>query len=161
MRLTRASHYALIALTHMAQQAGPTANPIASHEIAKARNIPMRFLLKVLKPLVDNGILFSHKGPTGGYVLAHSPSQITLLQIVESVDGKIRGEVPDPWPGNPDEGVLPDPVAEKSNVPVNARLLDVSKKCAQAIKDQLRSVRLSELAAPKESRRAKKADPGP
>ena len=50
MRLTRASHYALIALTHMAQQPEPTKTAVASHEIATARNIPMRFLLKVNIP---------------------------------------------------------------------------------------------------------------
>jgi Rrf2 family protein len=152
MRLTRASHYALIALTHMAQQPDPTRNAIASHGIAKARNIPMRFLLKVLKPLVDKGVLHSHKGPTGGYLLAHQPSEITLLQIIEAVDGKIEGKIPGPWAGNPKQEIYPNPAAEKTNVPVNNKLLALCRLNAEAIKEQLRKVRLSDLAVRKESR---------
>ena len=154
MRLTRASHYALIALTHMAQQPEPTKKAVASHEIAKARNIPMRFLLKVLQPLVEEGVLRSLKGPTGGYVLRHQPSEISLLDIIEAVDGSIKGEVPGPWEGNPNAKppVLPDAAAEKTNVPVNNKLLAICKQNAEAVKDHLKKVRLSELAARKESR---------
>jgi Rrf2 family protein len=152
MKLTRASHYALIALAHMAQQPDPTRNAIASHGIAKARNIPMRFLLKVLKPLVDKGVLHSHKGPTGGYVLAHPPADITLLQIIEAVDGKIEGKIPGPWKGNLKMKIFPDATAEKANVPVNNKLLALCRQNAEALKEQLREVRLSDLAVARKER---------
>lgn len=157
MRLTRASHYALIALAHMAQQPEPTKTAIASHGIAKARNIPMRFLLKVLKPLVDEGVLHSHKGPTGGYVLAHPPSEITLLQIIEAVDGEIEGEIPCPYAGDPKKKIYPNMTAEKNNVPVNNKLRALCRHNAEALKEQLSQVRLSDLAVTRKSARAKVA----
>src|SRR2546423_4471301 len=93
MKLTRASSYALHAVAYMAAQKQQD-KPVASHHIARARGIPERFLLKVLKPLVSARVLSSVKGPNGGYRLAKPPTQITLLEILEAVDGPIRGVVP-------------------------------------------------------------------
>jgi Rrf2 family protein len=89
MRLTRASSYALHAMVHIA--AHKLTVPVASHEIAHAHKIPERFLLKVLKPLVSAGLLHSVKGPHGGYSLAKAPKEITMLDVVEAVEGPIRG----------------------------------------------------------------------
>src|SRR2546421_1168295 len=92
MKLTRASSYALHAMTYMASQ--KQNQPIASHLVAQARGIPERFLLKVLKPLVSARLLTSVKGPNGGYRLARSPSEISMLDVVEAVDGPVRGHAP-------------------------------------------------------------------
>src|SRR5437588_7469747 len=91
MKLTRASSYALHAVVFMAAQKQPN-KPVASHNIAKARGIPERFLLKVLKPLVSARLLMSIKGPNGGYRLARAANEITLLEVVEAVDGPIQGQ---------------------------------------------------------------------
>jgi Rrf2 family protein len=96
MRLTRASSYALHAVLFMASQ--KIDKPMASHKIAEARKIPERFLLKVLKPLVSARILTSVKGPNGGYRLAKTAAKISVLDIIEIVDGPIRAAVPD-WNG--------------------------------------------------------------
>src|SRR5438270_8078487 len=93
MKLTRASSYALHAVAYMATQKQQD-KPVASHNIAHARGIPERFLLKVLKPLVSARVLLSIKGPNGGYRLAKSPSQISMLEVLEAVDGPIRGQAP-------------------------------------------------------------------
>src|ERR1051325_7336184 len=92
MKLTRASSYALHAVAYMAAQKHH--EPVASHHIAQARGIPERFLLKVLKPLVSSRVLHSIKGPNGGYRLARPASEISFLDVVESVDGPIRGQAP-------------------------------------------------------------------
>src|SRR6516165_12671298 len=92
MKLTRASSYALQALVHLVDQ--PPERPVASHVIAQARGIPERFLLKVLKPLVSAQILLSIKGPNGGYRLARQANEINMLEILEAVDGPIRGNSP-------------------------------------------------------------------
>src|SRR5262245_60443489 len=92
MKLTRASSYALHAVAYMAAQ--KKADPVASHVIAQDRGIPERFLLKVLKPLVSAQILLSIKGPNGGYRLARAANDITMLEVVEAVDGPIRGYAP-------------------------------------------------------------------
>jgi Rrf2 family protein len=92
MKLTRASNYALHALEYMAARGLDT--PVPSHHIARARGIPEGFLLKLLKPLVSARVLRSLKGPNGGYRLARPASKITLLEVVEAVDGPIRGLAP-------------------------------------------------------------------
>src|SRR6476660_8276990 len=92
MKLTRASTYATHALVFMAQQKHQ--NPIASHKIAHERGIPERFLLKVLKPLVSARVLLSIKGPNGGYRLARPAADISMLEVLEAVDGPIRGHAP-------------------------------------------------------------------
>src|SRR4051794_15527683 len=91
MKLTHASSYALHAVVFLASQ--KENRPVASHQIAKARGIPERFLLKVLKPLVSARVLASIKGPNGGYRLARSANEMTMLEIVEAVDGPLNGRV--------------------------------------------------------------------
>src|SRR5881394_3883336 len=86
MKLSRASSYALHALAFMAGEKDNT-RPVASHHIAAARGIPDRFLLKILKPLVSARVLFSVKGPHGGYRLARKAEEISLLDVLEAVDG--------------------------------------------------------------------------
>src|SRR2546425_9487608 len=92
MKLSRASSYALQAVAFMA--AKKSEEPVASHIIAQARGIPERFLLKVLKPLVSARVLRSVKGPNGGYQLAKAPAQITMLEVLEAVEGPMRGHAP-------------------------------------------------------------------
>jgi Rrf2 family protein len=92
MKLSRMSTYALQAVAAMAQL--PDDQPIASHLVARTNGIPERFLLKILLPLVKAGLLHSLKGPNGGYRLIKAPAKITVLEILEAVDGPLRGQVP-------------------------------------------------------------------
>ena len=131
MRLTRASSYALHAVAYMAAQ--KQNRPIASHLIARARGIPERFLLKVLKPLVSARLLHSIKGPNGGYRLARSASDISMLEVVEAVDGPIRGQAP--LSQTQGDGAL------------DRRLETICNQSAEQLRKQLHKVRLSELAS--------------
>jgi len=130
MKLTRASSYALHAVSFMAGQKKDS--PVASHNIAQARGIPERFLLKVLKPLVSAQILHSIKGPNGGYRLARPANHVTMLEVVEAVDGPIRGNAPmnHDYPGNS----------------VNKRLDQVANQVADQVRKQLSRVKVSDLA---------------
>jgi Rrf2 family protein len=92
MKLSRMCGYAVRALVHLAGE--EPGCPVASHTIAQAKGLPERFLLKALLPLVKARILLSVKGPNGGYRLARSAKDITLLEIVEAVDGQVRGDAP-------------------------------------------------------------------
>ncbi len=60
---------------------------IVSDEIAKNLNIPKEFISKILQSLTESGIINSRKGRVGGFTLGKSPDQITLLDIVEAIDG--------------------------------------------------------------------------
>jgi Rrf2 family protein len=130
MKLTRASSYALHAVDYMARQGEK--KPVASHHIAEARGIPERFLLKVLKPLVSAQVLQSVKGPNGGYRLAKPASKISMLEIVEAVDGPIRGQAP---------------FAEARQNGLNPRLEAICSRAADQLRRQLDKVRLSDLAS--------------
>jgi Rrf2 family protein len=136
VKLSRASSYALHAVEYMAAQtAEKREHPVASHHIAAARKIPDRFLLKVLKPLVSARILQSLKGPNGGYRLARPANKITLLEVVEAVDGQIRGYAPLAEEGR-DQGSAGD---------LDSRLEAVCEKAAGELRKQLGKVRLSDL----------------
>ena len=131
MRLTRASSYALHAVTYMAAQ--KQNRPIASHHIAEAQGIPERFLLKVLKPLVSARVLHSIKGPNGGYRLARRPADISMLDVVEAVDGPIRGQAP---------------LAQtESNGRLDRRLERICNTTAEHLRDYLQKISISQLAA--------------
>jgi Rrf2 family transcriptional regulator, iron-sulfur cluster assembly transcription factor len=90
MHLTSASRYAVQALVHLARQ--PPGAWGRARDIAGAEGLPDTFLGKVLAQLVKAGLARSVKGPNGGYSLARAPAEITLLDIIEAVDGPIRGE---------------------------------------------------------------------
>ncbi len=60
---------------------------IVSDEIAKNLDIPKEFVSKILQNLTESGIINSRKGRVGGFTLGKSPDQITLLDIVEAIDG--------------------------------------------------------------------------
>ena len=132
MRLTRASSYALHAVAHMATEGED--KPVASHHIARARGIPERFLLKVLKPLVSARVLRSVKGPNGGYRLARPASKITLLEVIEAVDGPIRGVAP---------------LSGESQDVLDNRLEAICNQAADQMRRHLGKVRLSELSGGK------------
>ncbi len=61
--------------------------------MARVHKLPERFLLKILKPMVSAGLLYSVKGPHGGYRLAKPAAQISLLDVIEAVEGPIRGRL--------------------------------------------------------------------
>ncbi len=133
MKLSRASSYALHALAFMAQQK-ENSKPMASHHIAAARSIPERVLLKSLKPLAAARVLLSVRGPSGGYRLAKPAEEISMLEIIEAVDGPIRGHTP---------------FVEETNKSLNHKLDAICNKSAEAIRGQLEKVSLAELAAGK------------
>jgi len=63
---------------------------VTAQEIARREKVPLRFLLKIMRSLVEAGIVKSVRGVTGGYALARPPGKITLLDVVEAVEGPVR-----------------------------------------------------------------------
>ncbi|NBC65716.1 MAG: Rrf2 family transcriptional regulator [Bacteroidetes bacterium] len=55
--------------------------------IAKEQDIPKHFLSKILQMLVKNKLLVSMKGPTGGFNLSRPASKITLIEVIDAIDG--------------------------------------------------------------------------
>jgi Rrf2 family protein len=129
MMLSRAAAYALHALAYIARQAPD--RPVRSAVIAAAEGAPPAYLKKVLEGLAVARILRAAKGPTGGYRLARPLRAVTLLEVVEAVDGPLRGEAP--LTGTKGAGRL------------DARLAEVCQEAAGLVRGRLGKVRLSEL----------------
>jgi Rrf2 family protein len=81
------SRSAIIALTELARrgQGGPV--PIV--EISEARDIPLHVLEQLFSALRRTGILASQRGVKGGYSFLRPPAEVTLLEVVETVDGRL------------------------------------------------------------------------
>jgi Rrf2 family protein len=131
MKLTRSSAYALAAMACLARQGGGALVP--SHALAaQASQIPERFLLKLLLPLVGAGILRSVRGPGGGYRLARPAAAISVLDVVQAVDGPLRGEVPEVGHG---------PAAA-----LDRRLRAACEEAARLTRERLARTSIAELA---------------
>jgi Rrf2 family protein len=84
MKLTRSVGYAVGILLRVDSAGGD--EPMTADAISKGCRFPPRFLYRVLRRMVDAGLLDGISGPRGGYTLAKKPGQIRLLDIVEAVD---------------------------------------------------------------------------
>lgn len=85
--LTAKGKYSLKALAHLAALApGQTTQAI---DIAEANNIPKKFLDAILGELRNAGIVYSRKGPGGGYRLARAPSEIKIGHVIRTIDGPL------------------------------------------------------------------------
>jgi Rrf2 family protein len=88
MQITRQADYAVRAVLHLAR-AGNTERS-ATSAIAKEQNIPPSFLAKIISQLSIAGLLHTSRGARGGVTLAREPKEITLLEVVEAIDGPIQ-----------------------------------------------------------------------
>jgi len=84
MIYSKACEYAIRALTYLARHFDRSC---LVKEISNHEEIPHYFLGKILQSLARDGLLKSAKGPGGGFKLAKSPEELTLLEIKEAVDG--------------------------------------------------------------------------
>ncbi len=85
MRITLESDYALRILTAMAGYSGVT----DAKTISNDTSVTQRFTLKILHKLVQGDLVQSYKGVNGGYKLKALPSEITLKNVIELIDGPI------------------------------------------------------------------------
>lgn len=91
MKLSRTVAYALQATLQLAQAKSGT--PVPCSQLAASGRMPERFLLQVLRSLVTHGILQSTRGVEGGYTLERRPEDITLLEVIEAIDGPMGSAV--------------------------------------------------------------------
>lgn len=87
MKLSRSTEYALLAVETIARHA--PYDTMTVKRMAQEHQLPMGYLQKVLQQLVRANILESLRGPQGGFVLAKSVDKITLLEIIEAVEGPL------------------------------------------------------------------------
>jgi Rrf2 family transcriptional regulator, cysteine metabolism repressor len=90
LAITSKSPYAVRALTELARVGG--AGPVPIGEIAKRREIPVQFLEGMFATLRRAGILHSQRGVKGGYTFAREPGEVTVLEVVEALEGSLDAE---------------------------------------------------------------------
>jgi Rrf2 family protein len=118
LAITSKSPYAVRALTELARVGG--AGPVPIGEIAKRRDIPVQFLEGMFATLRRAGILHSQRGVKGGYTFAREPGQVTVLEVVEALEGSLDAEA-----------AGADPLWAEA---------------VEALKDKLRSVTIADVA---------------
>ncbi|HZZ27619.1 MAG TPA: Rrf2 family transcriptional regulator [Pirellulales bacterium] len=92
MKLSRTVGYALQATLQLAEAKSGT--PIPCSQLAAQGKMPERFLLQILRNLVTHGILHSTRGVDGGYTLKRKPEEISLLDLIEAIDGPVFAHAP-------------------------------------------------------------------
>jgi Rrf2 family protein len=94
--ITTKSPYAVRALTELARRGQGAPVPIG--EIARAREIPVQFLEGLFATLRRAGILQSQRGVKGGYNFAKPPGEVTVLEVVELLEGELGADAADAGP---------------------------------------------------------------
>jgi Rrf2 family transcriptional regulator, cysteine metabolism repressor len=87
LKLSKKTDYALMAVQYMASKNSDRA--VNTKEIAEEYRIPVELLAKVLQKLGKKGVVVSQNGPKGGYLLAKSPSDISVLSIIQAIEGHV------------------------------------------------------------------------
>jgi Rrf2 family protein len=117
LSITTKSPYALRALTELSRMAASAPVPIG--ELARRRDIPVQFLEQLFAVLRRAGILRSQRGVKGGYAFARDPSTVTVLEVVELLDGPL---------GAAAEGIFSEAAAAARAVLANATIADVVER---------------------------------
>src|SRR5580658_10153512 len=115
--ITSKSPYAVMALAELGRSSG--AHPVPIGELAKRRDVPVQFLEQLFAVLRRGGIISSHRGVKGGYRFAREPSTVTVLEIVELLDGPL---------GRDAHGVFADAAAAARRSLASVTIADVIER---------------------------------
>ncbi|MGA8365274.1 MAG: Rrf2 family transcriptional regulator [Solirubrobacteraceae bacterium] len=115
--ITSKSPYAVLALAELGHMAG--SDPVPIGELARRREVPVQFLEQLFAVLRRAGIISSQRGVKGGYRFAREPASITVLEIVELLDGPL---------GRDAEGVFADAAAAARKVLAQTTIADVIER---------------------------------
>lgn len=126
MKLSQSTAYAVFAAIHIAA-AGPGGS-VCCAQLAESGRLPQRYLLQILRALVRKGILRSLRGGNGGFSLAQDPSDISLLDLIEAIEGPVSLHL------SLDEGAMAVPT-----------LFAGLEKAETAIRDELGHITIAQL----------------
>ena len=87
LRLSKKTDYALIALKDLASK--PAGTSSSARDIAVRYDIPVEFMAKVLQRLAKQGLLASHQGTHGGYLLGRPAADISVADVIQAIDGPV------------------------------------------------------------------------
>lgn len=87
MRLTARSEYGLLALVDIGTRYGE--GPVSARGISERQGIPLKFLEQLLAAMRKCGIVTAVRGARGGFTLSRPPAEITVLDVVEALEGPL------------------------------------------------------------------------
>ncbi len=129
MKISRSTGYALVAVGYIAKNYKDGA--VLAARISKEYGIPLEYLLKILQQLVRANVLRSKRGPRGGFFLARPAEDITMLQVIEAVDGPMMSHLH---------------LAELTkNAPFSLRMEEVCQKATKDVRAIYEKAKLSNL----------------
>lgn len=134
MKLSRTVGYAVKATLQLAN--ADNSRPIPCSKIAGQGEMPERFLLQILRNLVTHGILRSTRGVDGGYRLDRPAENISLLEVIEAIEGPMASETS-----------FGNGLKESTQ----QRLRDALNEVTATSRSQLAAIKLSQLMLPPES----------
>lgn len=85
MQFTKAEEYGIFGILYLAQQPPEKITPLS--EISQSQDVPEKFLAKIFQSLSRSGIIRSHRGVKGGFSMAKPAKEISVMEIVESIQG--------------------------------------------------------------------------
>lgn len=129
MKISRTVAYAIQATLQLARS--KSGSPVPCSQLAAEGHMPERFLLQILRHLVTHGILHSTRGVDGGYSLDRSPQEISLLDVIEAIDGPLATTLPTTENG---DGQWQEP-----------RLREALDQVTSSARRQLQAIKLADL----------------
>jgi FeS assembly SUF system regulator len=87
IRLAKLTDYGLVLLTFIARNRECSLH--TARDLAAESRLPLPTVSKLLKALLQSGLLISHRGTKGGYSLARQPSEITVAEVISALEGEI------------------------------------------------------------------------
>ncbi|HEY2141612.1 MAG TPA: Rrf2 family transcriptional regulator [Solirubrobacteraceae bacterium] len=118
--ITSKSPYAVLALAELGRHSG--SEPVPIGELARRREVPVQFLEQLFAVMRRSGIISSQRGVKGGYRFAREPADVSVLEIVELLDGPLGREA---------EGVFADAAQAARNVLAQVSIADVIEREAR------------------------------
>lgn len=115
--ITSKSPYAVLALAELARRGGEAPVPIG--ELARKRDVPVQFLEQLFAALRRAGIVSSQRGVKGGYRFARDPGSVTVLEVVELLDGPL---------GRDAQGVFAEAAGAARGVLASTTIADVIER---------------------------------
>ena len=129
MKISRSTGYALVAVGFIAQHYKDGA--VLAARVSKEYGIPLEYLLKILQQLVRANVLRSKRGPRGGFFLSRVAEEITMLQIIEAVDGPMISHLH---------------LAEQTNnAPFSLKMEDICQKATKEVREIYDKAKLSDI----------------
>ena len=89
MQITRAGEYGVLGMMYLARRSDGARKTAMIDEVSRAEKVPKSFLAKIFQNLARAGLVKSVRGAGGGFVLAKQPADVSILEIVEAIEGKI------------------------------------------------------------------------